>query len=178
MKHVISKDLELCFGHRVWTQQLDAEFSVDTQCRCRNCHGHQGLVKIVFEAEELNAQAMVVDFKMSNWLKKFLDDYLDHKFLVDSHDPLYKHFVDEDFPLVPIFVGGVKEPVGHKVDVSTIEDIEREWYESFFIVDFCPTSENLSKWIYNFSKEKMAKVAKVVQVDWCETSKTRASYQE
>jgi len=190
MKHVISKDIEFCFGHRVHCQVLDAEFSIDTRCCCRHCHGHQGAVKIVFEAEQLNAQQMVVDFKATNWLRQFIDEYIDHRFIIDTHDPLYNRFADGSFGLNPVFIEGVVKPVGYRLDLGddtacypiddparcVIEGVDREWYESFFVVDFCPTSENLSKWIYGFASEKMARLAKVVQVDWCETPKTRASY--
>ena len=54
---------------------------------------------------------------------------------------------------------------------------EEEWFEGFFIVDFLPTSENLSKWVYDCVNAKMSLIdVKTAQVDWFETPKSRSSY--
>lgn len=191
MKHIIDKAIDFCYGHRVWTQQLDAEYSIDTCTKCRHIHGHQARVQIFLEAKKLNPQAMVVDFKMTNWLKKFVDEYLDHKFIVDINDPLYDRIVGTRI-LLPVFIQGVKKPVGDIIDLGdhtanyaiddparyVIEGVDREYLESFFVVNFVPTSENLSKWIWSFSKEKMKKIGNVVRIDWHETPKSRASFME
>ena len=36
--HTIDKQIDFCFGHRVWTQNLDAKFSIDDLCKCRHLH--------------------------------------------------------------------------------------------------------------------------------------------
>ena len=38
----ISKEFEFCYGHRVWSQTLNTEFSLDGCLKCRHLHGHQG----------------------------------------------------------------------------------------------------------------------------------------
>ena len=38
MAHTIDKQIDFCFGHRVWTQNLDAKFSIDDLCKCRHLH--------------------------------------------------------------------------------------------------------------------------------------------
>jgi len=177
-KWVIDKTIEGCYGHRVHDQRLNEEFSQMTLCKCRRLHGHQLTLKVFLEAEQLEA-GMVTDFNHLNWLKKFVDDYIDHKFIIDIHDPLFTFFIGGSYQGVPVCIDGVKSPVGHILEIDAYnnpDDISREWYESFFITDFCPTSENLSKWIFDFASEKMAKLAKVVRVDWHETPKSRASY--
>ena len=84
----ISKEFDFCYGHRVWSQTLNTEFSLDGCLKCRHLHGHQGKILVYLEASELN-NGMVTDFKHLNWFKQFLDDTLDHKFILDINDPLF-----------------------------------------------------------------------------------------
>ena len=84
----ISKEFEFCYGHRVWSQTLNTEFSLDGCLKCRHLHGHQGKILVYLEASELK-DGMVTDFKHLNWFKQFLDDTLDHKFILDINDPLF-----------------------------------------------------------------------------------------
>ncbi|MFV7791446.1 6-carboxytetrahydropterin synthase, partial [Aliarcobacter lanthieri] len=99
-------------------------------------HGHQGKVIVYLEATTLK-DGMVTDFKHLNWFKAFLDDVLDHKFIIDINDPLFSTIVpnikqenlkkfDEGYSLV---------------DLTPFRDEFLELYESFIIVDFVPTSE-------------------------------------
>ena len=46
MKWDISKAFDFCYGHRVWSQTLDAEFALDGCLSCRHLHGHQGKIII------------------------------------------------------------------------------------------------------------------------------------
>jgi 6-pyruvoyltetrahydropterin/6-carboxytetrahydropterin synthase len=177
MKWMIDKTIEGCYGHRVHNQQLIEEFSHMNVCKCKRLHGHQLTLKVFLESDVLQ-DGMVTDFNHLNWLKKFIDDYIDHKFILDKNDPLYSHFI-EDAELTPIFIDGVPGPVGHIVDCSDcplINQDNRDWLESFFVVNFVPTSECLSKWIFEIAAIKMAALGRVVRVDWHETPKSRASY--
>jgi len=183
MKYTISKDIDFCFGHRVWVQNLDSECSLNRPLCCRRIHGHGGVITIFLSARELDSQQMVTDFGNLNWLKKFVDDYMDHRFILDRNDPLFHTFIDDSLKLKPIYITGIEEPVGHMVDLETgidgvsIAGTSAEWYESFFVVDFVPTSENLSAYIFTITATKMKKLAKVVRVDWHETPKTKATFE-
>ncbi|MFB1007956.1 MAG: 6-carboxytetrahydropterin synthase, partial [Sulfurospirillum sp.] len=84
----ISKEFDFCYGHRVWSQQLDSEFSLTGCLACRHLHGHQGKVIVYLQSSELK-DGMVTDFHHLNWFKLFLDNTLDHKFIIDIHDPLF-----------------------------------------------------------------------------------------
>ena len=88
MSYSIDKTFEFEYGHRVWSQTLNKAFSLDDKCICRHLHGHHGIVKIHLKADELK-DGMVTDFKHLNCIKKFIDDVLDHKFLIDKNDPLF-----------------------------------------------------------------------------------------
>lgn len=207
MTWMIDKQIEFCYGHRVWSQKLDVEFceTGDTSCKCRHLHGHQGKVHVFLESDKLE-RGMVTDFKHLGWLKNFLDDNLDHKFIVDINDPWivgiinafpitepltdnpgWLHGLQPSRPLntseeellkvVPVFVPDTTHLVGYNIDVSQLSGPEQEFYEGFFIVNFTPTSENLCKWVYDLAAVKMARLGvKVAKIDWWETPKSRSSY--
>lgn len=193
----IDKQFSFCYGHRVWTQQLEEEFCQkgDYSCKCRHLHGHEGLVHVFLENDTLE-RGMVTDFKHLGWLKDFIDDNIDHKFLIDGKDPMFWQLVTdvmngfcrkiginaEGVTLVPVLVPGTNHSVGWTVDLSRIpaEHVvtpEYETLEGYMVVDFVPTSENLSKWLFDAAQAKMAKLGiRVAQIDWFETPKSRSSY--
>lgn len=174
MRWEISKAFDFCYGHRVWSQELNIEYSLDPCLKCRHLHGHQGKVIIYLEASELK-NAMVTDFKHLNWFKKFLDDVLDHKFILDINDPLYE-------TLLPAFKKDelLSYEEGYfTADIKKLQDSPShivEMYESYILVDFVPTSENLSAWFLQIAQEKMKKInIKVSQVEFAETPKSKSN---
>jgi len=94
-KYIIAKEFNFSYGHRVWAQELNKEFSIDDNCSCRFMHGHNAKVIVHLESNKLNAQGMVVDFRMIDWFKKYLDDTLDHKMILDIDDPLLEMFLEK-----------------------------------------------------------------------------------
>lgn len=190
-KWVIDKQFSFCYGHRVWTQKLVEEFceSGDTCCKCRHLHGHEGLVHVFLEGETLE-RGMVTDFKHLGWLKNFLDKLVDHKFIIDSHDPMFGQLVDNVYKdlsgkTTPVFkdvyVPGTNHIAGRELDLSAVAHLattpDYEVLEGYFIVDYTPTSENLCKWLFDCTQAKMSKLGiKVAQIDWYETPKSRSSY--
>lgn len=105
MKWIIDKSFSFCYGHRVHNQRLNTKFteSGDACLACRHLHGHEGLVKVFLEEDldfsgelkegkpisNVEKTGMVTDFKHLGWFKNFLDDTLDHKFIMDLRDPLF-----------------------------------------------------------------------------------------
>lgn len=168
----ISKSFDFCYGHRVWSQELNPDYSLDPCLKCRHLHGHQGQVIIYLEAQKLE-NGMVTDFKHLNWFKAFLDDVLDHKFIIDINDPLYE-------TLIPNVDKSslIEFDEGYKIIDSTIfkdDTLLLELYESYVIVDFVPTSENLSAWFLKIAQEKMNKIGiKVASVEFAETPKSKS----
>jgi len=183
----ISKQFNFAYGHRVWVQKLESEFALDRKCVCRHLHGHEAEVHVHLEGDELDPQGMVTDFLHLSWLKKFFDETVDHKFIIDINDPLYDTMLG--YPsrecLIEVCVPETDHIAGHVVDIDKVwtagdlaEDSPTyEYYESFFIVDFIPTSENLSKWVYDLTTPKMERIGvKVGEVEWWETPKSCARY--
>ncbi len=174
MKWQISKQFDFCYGHRVWSQELNTEFSLDGCLMCRHLHGHQGKVLVHMESSKLQ-NGMVTDFKHLNWFKKFLDETIDHKFIIDINDPLFPtllpHYKDK--------LNLIEVAENYKVpNLSIVKDEElhiKEMYEGFIIVDFVPTSENLSAWLLNIVQEKMSEIdIKVSHLEYFETPKSRS----
>lgn len=169
----IDKTFEFCYGHRVHSQVLDKpEYSINTMCKCRHLHGHQGKIKIGLESTEL-VDGMVTDFHNLNWFKQWLDAVLDHKFIIDRNDPLI-------IALIPGYQedSWVEGNMLQVVNVGDHEGAVKELFESFVIVDFVPTSENLSKWIFDIASQKMGEIGiKVSFVDFWETPKSHCRYE-
>lgn len=181
MSWQISKQFNFAYGHRVHAQKLNSEFSLDRKCVCRHLHGHEGEVHVHLISDELDPQGMVVDFVNLSWLKKFFDETVDHKFILDMNDPLFEKLVDLPKKLTPIYVPDTGHCAGHLIDMAVTGipagTPEYEYYESFFIVDFIPTSENLSKWVFDLVAPKMARLGvRVGEVAWWETPKSCARY--
>ena len=174
MKWQISKQFDFCYGHRVWSQQLNKEYALDDCLMCRHLHGHQGKIIVHLESEVLK-DGMVTDFKHLNWFKKFLDDVVDHKFIIDINDPLFEtllpHYKDKQN--LHSMEQNYKIP-----DLNIIKDepLEiKEMYEGFIIVDFVPTSENLSAWLLQIVQAKMSKInIKVSHLEYFETPKSKS----
>ena len=172
MKWEISKEFDFCYGHRVWSQTLNIDFSLDGCLKCRHLHGHQGKVIVYLESNELN-NSMVTDFKHLNWFKAFLDDVLDHKFILDINDPLFSTLVPnikkEDL---------IKFDEGYfSINLTNFKNEELELYESYVVVDFVPTSENLSAWFLKIVQEKMNGLnIKVSKIEFLETPKSKSTF--
>ncbi|MGZ8924556.1 MAG: 6-carboxytetrahydropterin synthase [Nitrososphaeraceae archaeon] len=148
MKWTISKAIDgVSYGHRVYTQNLIEEYSCDNSCKCKWLHGHNANIVVHFEGTELE-RGFVTDFKHSNWIKKFLDEYIDHKFIIDYNDPWFDKIINgsvaghcdfdtkkfttveglnlprmngstRQLPLLPVCVPGTNVVVGHIIDINS-----------------------------------------------------------
>jgi len=178
MTHIIDKAFEFCYGHRVHTQTLNGEYAADLKCACRHLHGHEGRMTVHLTADKLDVTGMITDFRHMEWLKKWINDYIDHQFILDKNDPLYDKIIG-DRKLIPVILPGVNHVTGWHLDLSDLDPNtpEYEYYEGFMIVDFVPTSENLSSWMAELVEIKMKKLGVTVQrVEWYETPKSRSVY--
>lgn len=175
MKWQISKQFDFCYGHRVWSQELNKEYALDECLMCRHLHGHQGKIIVHLQSDTLQ-NGMVTDFKHLNWFKKFIDDVIDHKFIIDINDPLFEtllpHFSDKkNFHTMD---EGYMIPDLNKI--ANEEKHIQELYEGYIIVDFVPTSENLSTWLLKIVQTKMAKInIEVSHIEYFETPKSKST---
>jgi 6-pyruvoyltetrahydropterin/6-carboxytetrahydropterin synthase len=126
----------------------------------------------------LDPTGMVTDFRHLEWLKKWINEYIDHQFVIDLNDPLYRQIVG-DRVRYPIFVPGTTHVAGWHLDLSDLDPNtpEYEYYEGFMVVNFVPTSENLSSWMADLVEAKMSKLNVTVDhIDWWETPKSRSVF--
>lgn len=197
-KWTIDKQFDFCFGHRVWSQDLNTKYSLDGCLACRHLHGHQGKVKLFLAANELQ-KGMVTDFKHTNIFKKWLDDVMDHKFIIDRNDPLFSDLcgdilLNEDPSLAwydNLIVFYNKDYHFARPDLDILhenfsctpwsEERKRaliEKYEGLIVVNFIPTSENLCKWWWEVANKMLNGLGiDVVAVEYWETPKSHCRYQ-
>ena len=196
-KWVIDKSFDFCFGHRVWSQSLDTKYSLDGCLACRHLHGHQGKVKLFLGANQLE-KGMVTDFKHTNIFKKWLDDIMDHKFIIDIKDPLINSMcselvfedslvdalnnatIDKDYNYMRFSEDYVQEVLASS-NFDYLNNAQKqaimEKYEGLIIVNFVPTSENLCKWWYEVANKMLNELGiDVVAVEYWETPKSHCRY--
>jgi 6-pyruvoyltetrahydropterin/6-carboxytetrahydropterin synthase len=126
----------------------------------------------------LDPTGMVTDFRHLEWLKKWINEYIDHQFVLDKSDPLYNQIIGNR-GLVPVLVPNTDHVAGWQLDLTGLDPNtpEYEYYEGFMIVDFVPTSENLSSWMAELVDIKMKPLNVTVDhIDWWETPKSRSVY--
>ena len=182
----IDKSFDLCYGHRVHVQKLNADYAMHAPCACRHLHGHQAKVTVYLESEDLNDQSMVTDFKHLGWAKKMIDTELDHKFILHAGDPLTDMLLPKDVAVTPVTVtvgkatfciGGRPVFDNQQHPASAPLDAIKEMFEGILVVNFVPTSENLAHWMYEITSFFMEQInVRVSQVDWWETPKSRSSF--
>jgi len=173
--YTIGKSFDFCYGHRVYSQSVNIKYSIDDANPCRRIHGHQGNVSIVIESERLDTRGFVIDFKELTFIKKFINDNLDHRFILSYDDPRFEQLACTD-------VESVKKECS---PITLIDDIIMGWrnhrieLDSFVFVNFNPTSEALAEWIYNGVQKAINRSpfkCNVKEVIWSETPKTKAIY--
>lgn len=176
---VISKEFHFEFGHTVHSQNLNPEYSVDNNNCCRALHGHSGRVVVELQADALADDGMVTDFKHLNWFKKFIDEELDHKMIIDLNDPGIEHIIPNwTYNKTILHPCSEGHQIVQRYSFKFLNDDRLvELLEGFVFVDFVPTSENLCKWLYKIVQTKMAKInVKVSSIQFFETSKSQSQY--
>ena len=77
--HRVTRTIEFCYGHRL----------LDYKGKCRHLHGHNGLLEVDVDAEELDDLGMVMDFgDVRDLVKSWIDENIDHRMVLWRRDPL------------------------------------------------------------------------------------------
>lgn len=174
---IISKEIEGDFGHRVWTQNLDEKFACTTSCKCKALHGHRfKIVPELYNEDGLQADGMVTDFSHLAAFKKWVDEVMDHKLLMDVNDPVFSKM----FPKAIFEVGEFKYKsyLQMKHFLTSLTKEEKEIYEGLTIINFVPTAENLCKWLaVNILPTFLPKGIRVKALTFYETPKSFARWE-
>lgn len=181
MKWEIDKSFSFEMGHRVWAQELKhRHLSISTDCACKHLHGHSYEIKVFLGANTLDQSQMVTDFKNLNFMKEFVDNVLDHKFMIDVNDPMFEKITGWS----AASVSGVKNFVnlGDYLRSLSYEDMTPVLsgpdtiVDSFVLVNFVPTSENICKYLKEYAQDKIGNVATVTALELWETKKSHCRY--
>jgi 6-pyruvoyltetrahydropterin/6-carboxytetrahydropterin synthase len=118
---------------------------------------------------------MVTDFNHLNWFKQFLDDTVDHKFIIDSHDPLFDTMLTHYRGQTNLLSMPNEFRIPNLTIIKDEPSYIREMYEGFIIVDFVPTSENISTWLMRVVQAKMSRFdVKVSKIEFHESPKSKS----
>jgi 6-pyruvoyltetrahydropterin/6-carboxytetrahydropterin synthase len=123
---------------------------------------------------------MVTDFKNLNFMKEFVDGVLDHKFMIDVNDPNFQIITGCD--LHETHDDGTQGAVNFTnlgtLRPSTNNDAVQLHRNSFVLVDFVPTSENICKYLKLYAQERIGDFATVTAVELWETKKSHCRYED
>jgi 6-pyruvoyltetrahydropterin/6-carboxytetrahydropterin synthase len=181
MKWEIDKSFSFEMGHRVWAQELKHQhLSISTDCACKHLHGHSYEIKVFLGADNLDHSQMVTDFKNLNFMKEFLDDNLDHKFMIDVNDPLFERITGvkwtrddnvNNWTNLGSYLRGLVW-----TDGSPVLRGDDNLLDSFVLVNFVPTSENICRYLKEYAQERIGDVATVTALELWETKKSHCRY--
>jgi 6-pyruvoyltetrahydropterin/6-carboxytetrahydropterin synthase len=82
MKVTISKTYKFEYAHRIYNQKQTKD---NPETRCRNIHGHSGVVKVFISSEKLDDCGMIIDFTNLKPIKNYIDSF-DHSLIISSDD--------------------------------------------------------------------------------------------
>lgn len=102
----VTKKIDFCYGHRLLNYDGD----------CGRLHGHNGVLEIDVEGQELDHLGMVVDFnRISDLVKSWVQEHLDHKMLLCEDDPVAGVLRDMGEPLFIVDYNPTAENIARMV---------------------------------------------------------------
>lgn len=89
----VTKRIDFCYGHRL----------LRYEGKCKNLHGHNGLVEIELESASLDDRGMVIDFEeIKRGIKSWIDAELDHRMILCKDDPIIACLRERQEPFVAV----------------------------------------------------------------------------
>ena len=106
MTYSVTKHIHFCYGHRL----------MDYEGKCRNLHGHNGVLEIIVEKSELDRLAMVADFSaMRAMVQRLVDEELDHRMILNEKAPLLPALKAHDQPCLALAGNPTAEAIARHV---------------------------------------------------------------
>lgn len=176
MTWIIDKEFTFEMGHRVWAQKLEhAHLSISTECACKHLHGHSYTIKVFLKSDTLDQSSMVTDFKNLNFMKKFVDDVLDHKFMIDVNDPNFELITSIKREFLPVDIANFTNLTQVAGEIWNPDQLLH--INSFVLVNFVPTSENICKYLKDYAQSQIGDIATVSALELWETKKSHCRYE-
>ena len=105
-RHRITKTIDFCYGHRL----------LEYDGKCKQLHGHNGLLEVDLESDTLDRLGMVRDFtEVRDIVKGWVDEHLDHKMLLRRDDPVIPALKELGEPLVLFDVNPTAENIAKHI---------------------------------------------------------------
>lgn len=102
----VSQEIDFCYGHRL----------LNYGGKCRYLHGHNARTLIVLEGPTLDERGMLVDFTdIKKSIRRWIDDELDHRMILNRQDPLAQYLLDHGEPLVLIDANPTAENIARLI---------------------------------------------------------------
>lgn len=102
----ISRQFTFCYAHRL----------LNHPGKCANLHGHNGIIKIELQKNQLNTQGMVTDFvDIKHTIGEWIETHLDHRVILEKQDPLLKVLLDQKEPVLVLPVEPTAENLAHLI---------------------------------------------------------------
>jgi 6-pyruvoyltetrahydropterin/6-carboxytetrahydropterin synthase len=87
MSITITRVLEFDYGHRL----------IGHESKCRNVHGHRGVIEVEVTAPDLDQVGRIIDFSVIKAeLGGWIDAHWDHGFVYQAGDPIEEFLVAND----------------------------------------------------------------------------------
>ena len=120
-----------------------------------------------------------MDFLELGFVKQFIDEVLDHKFILDLSTPNFKIITSLPDKHMLDLRAQIERKGYCQVGDSfrAPDDGMQEHWESFVVVDFVPTSENICKWLHGLFQAQLGTIANVSAIELWETAKSHCRYQ-
>jgi 6-pyruvoyltetrahydropterin/6-carboxytetrahydropterin synthase len=105
----ISRQFTFCYAHRLQKHTG----------KCAHLHGHNGTVRIELRNSQLNSQGMVADFiDVKNSIGKWIENTLDHRTILEEHDPLADILREHGEPVLALPVEPTAENLAQLIYVQ------------------------------------------------------------
>lgn len=137
----LTKEITFCYGHRL----------LNYEGKCRYLHGHNGRAEITVEGTKLDHRGMLIDFgDIKKEMKRWIDDNLDHRMLLNRKDPIIPFLQEQGEPLFIMDINPTAEAISQTIFEAAVgfgfPVVKVKLWETFTSnAVYCPNSQKDSK---------------------------------